>query len=184
MNQTLPSFPSATSPLELPLPFPSSPLAAGSAASFAFKVAPALTARLDSLARTHGSSIQTLALAAWAVVLARLSTQDEFLLAGCPGTDTPVRALHLDLRGEPTLAAWLPRLDAMLHDAASQPGAVRSDDLLACEWTDRSPQGPVRTRLSTRRTREVRRTRAMGGHVERRHLRSSDHWKAIAPTST
>jgi amino acid adenylation domain-containing protein len=121
MNQTLPSFPSATSPLELPVTFPSSPLAAGSAASFAFTVAPALTARL---ARAHGSSVQTLALAAWAVVLARLSTQDEFLLAGRPGTDTSVRALHLDLRGEPTLAAWLPRLDAMLRDAAAQPGAV------------------------------------------------------------
>ncbi|MET0350025.1 MAG: hypothetical protein ABW067_09570, partial [Rhizobacter sp.] len=67
MNQTLPPFPSATSPLELPLAFSSSPLDAGLAASCPFTVAPASTARLDGLARAHGSSVQTLALAAWAV---------------------------------------------------------------------------------------------------------------------
>ncbi|MGJ7489005.1 amino acid adenylation domain-containing protein [Variovorax sp. ZT4R33] len=94
----------------------------------AFAVCPSAGTRLALLARTQQTTLEALAFAAWSVVLARLSTQDEFLLPSRFGPSDALQPLHADLRGEPTLAMLLPRLEATLRGTAPSRGA--SDDAL------------------------------------------------------
>ena len=69
---------------------------------------------LQAFARARGTSLQTLCLAAWAVVLARLSTQEAFLLDAALDTSAPddAQLLLIDLQGEPSAHELLVRIDA------------------------------------------------------------------------
>ncbi|WP_374122374.1 amino acid adenylation domain-containing protein [Variovorax boronicumulans] len=69
---------------------------------------------LQAYALARGTSLQTLCLAAWAVVLGRLSTQEAFLLAAALDTSAPddARLLLIDLQGEPSAHELLVRIDA------------------------------------------------------------------------
>ncbi|HEV7369707.1 condensation domain-containing protein, partial [Arenibaculum sp.] len=69
----------------------------------------ALTAGLKALGRRHGTTPFMTVLAGWALVLSRLSGQEDVVI-GTPGADMP--ALRVDLSGAPTAAELLARVRA------------------------------------------------------------------------
>ncbi|MES0151784.1 condensation domain-containing protein [Mesorhizobium sp. M0012] len=83
-----------------------------------------LTAQLKTLSRRHGTTLFVTLLAGWALVLARLSGQDELVIgtsstnrtrseiAGLIGLFVTTLALRIDLSDNPTVATLLERVNA------------------------------------------------------------------------
>jgi len=88
-----------------------------------------LTARLKELGRRHGTTLFMTVLAGWAVVLGRLSGQDDVVIGtptanrgrreieGLIGFFLNTLALRVDLSGSPTVAELLGRVKARVLDA-------------------------------------------------------------------
>jgi amino acid adenylation domain-containing protein len=95
----------------LELPRAATPAGDADIGSVPWSLDAATSLDLQAFALARETSLQTLCLAAWAVVLARLSTQEELLLAAAVAADTP-RVLWADLRGEPSVQQLFSRLDA------------------------------------------------------------------------
>ncbi|PCK76935.1 hypothetical protein CPT34_32775 [Rhizobium sophoriradicis] len=91
-----------------------------------------LTTRLKAQSRRLGSTFFVTLLAGWALVLARLSDQDELVIgtpdanltrfetAGLIGPFVNTSTLRIDLSGDPTLEAFLERVNAALWAQARQ----------------------------------------------------------------
>jgi amino acid adenylation domain-containing protein len=107
--------------LELPLAFsrtPGTPPHAGTAA-VSFALDATAGAVLKDFAQARGTSLHVAVCTGWAIVLARLSTQENFFIGihAEPAASGEVVALHADLRAEPSVNALLERLDTALHEA-------------------------------------------------------------------
>ncbi|MER9052327.1 condensation domain-containing protein [Mesorhizobium sp. M0923] len=110
--------------LKLPTDHPR-PAQQGHSGSYVdFVLDEALTAQIKALSRRHGTSLFASLLAGWALVLARLSGQDELVIGthsanrtrseidGLIGLFANTLALRIDLSGDPTLATLLERVYA------------------------------------------------------------------------
>ncbi|WP_244298200.1 condensation domain-containing protein, partial [Xanthomonas prunicola] len=105
--------------LELPTDRPRPPLQDYSGDSVEFALDAELTAALRTLSQRHGTTVFMTVLAGWAVLLARLSGQDEVVigaplanrtrseLEGLIGFFVNAQALRIDLRGNPSVAEVL-----------------------------------------------------------------------------
>ncbi|MEJ7687881.1 MAG: amino acid adenylation domain-containing protein [Variovorax sp.] len=118
----LPSTPThgfAPGPLELPSTGLRPAIRDGVRASVPIAVGAEAAAEIRALARESGSSSATVLRAAWAIALSRLSGQQEFTI-GCATAAVAsdgLTARRADLRGDPTVAELLLRLDAPATDA-------------------------------------------------------------------
>ncbi|WKB55700.1 non-ribosomal peptide synthetase [Eleftheria terrae] len=115
--------------LELPTDRPRPPEQDHAGAEIGFELDAGLTAGLKALAQRHGATLFMTLLAGWAVVLARLSGQDD-LVIGTPvanrqraelepliGFFVNTLALRLDLSGEPSVADFLQRVKTRALEA-------------------------------------------------------------------
>ncbi|RWP55361.1 condensation domain-containing protein [Mesorhizobium sp.] len=87
-----------------------------------------LTAQLRALCQRHGATLFTSLLAGWALVMARLSGQDRFVIGmpsvnrtseteGLIGCFANTLALQIDVSGDPTLGTLLKRVNAAARKA-------------------------------------------------------------------
>ncbi len=113
--------------LELPSTFPRSASRSAVSASVPVAVGSAATAAIRALARECGCTVSAVLSAAWAITLSRLTGQQDFVI-GCaraPAGSAGSTLLRADLRGDPTLAELLARLEALEPD----PQALSALDL-------------------------------------------------------
>jgi amino acid adenylation domain-containing protein len=108
-----------------------------------------LTSGLKALSRRHGLTLPTALLAGWALVLSRLSGQEDLVIGTpaepgvLPGFPTNPLALRIDLSGAPTVAALLDRVQATTL-AAQTNRDLPFEQLVALLETRRSPaQHPI-----------------------------------------
>ncbi len=119
--------------LSLPTDRPRPTLQSTVGASVPISIDAALTARLKALALTHNTSLHVVLLAAWSIVLCRLSGQDDIII-GSPSANRDrieiepltgffvnMLALRIKLDGKPTIAELLARIrDTSLQAQAHQ----------------------------------------------------------------
>ncbi|HEX8431145.1 MAG TPA: condensation domain-containing protein, partial [Longimicrobium sp.] len=110
--------------IELPTARPRPALQDHAGAFIPFEADEALTAGLKALGQRHGTTLFMTLLAGWAVVLGRLSAQDDVVIGtptanrgqaeieGLIGFFVNTLALRMDLSGAPTVAALLARVRA------------------------------------------------------------------------
>ncbi|WP_408953367.1 amino acid adenylation domain-containing protein [Lysobacter sp. Hz 25] len=115
--------------LELPADRPRPPLQSYAGDRVALSLSPALTASLRALSQRHGTTLFMTLLAAWSVLLSRLSGQDQVVI-GSPvanrqraevepliGFFVNTLALRVDLSAAPSVAALLAQIKATTLDA-------------------------------------------------------------------
>ena len=115
--------------LELPTDHPRPARQDHAGAQLGLELGEALTAGLRALSRRHGTTLFTTLLAAWAVVLGRLSGQADVVVGspvagrgrreieGLIGFFVNTLALRVDLSGSPTVAGLLGRVGTRVLDA-------------------------------------------------------------------
>ncbi|MEH6419882.1 non-ribosomal peptide synthetase [Pseudomonas sp. CGJS7] len=151
--QPSPTWHSADAPalLELPSDRPRPPRPSFADARIPIRVDAELTAALERLSRRHGATLFMTVLAAWSLVLARLSGQDD-LLVGAPnagrgrdqiepptGLSVDTAALRIDLSGDPDIGQLLARVRTAVLDAQDLPLERVIDAARPPRQTDRSP---------------------------------------------
>jgi amino acid adenylation domain-containing protein len=167
--------------LELPTDRPRPPVQTFDGRSYPFQLSPVLTARLKELARSERSTLYTVLLAAYQVLLARLSGQDDLLIGAqaaartrpeferVVGLFTNQLVLRADLSGNPPFTRFLARTKQGLLEALSHqdyPFSTLVERLHLRRDPSRSPLCDVSFTLQTPRPAGAARHGANGFAVQ------------------